>query len=341
MIYVSVKLLPLAGDDDYNTYPQEKSETTNPETETTPQSETAGVPSITQYDDTETQKDSQTEPETESQYYTDSETETEYETGTQYDSDPETGTQEKSETETETQYETGTETEDSETETGTQESEQTGISEPGNDYDYYEYEHDIKSSRKSKTPLQDHTHNDDNQQHKGRRKGHKPHETDDEIKIQQLIQPQVKQPTGSTLVEHALNSYTDFTKQQLETTSIIRSYKEGNLETKKFVKNLFKALAAIRNAGLTGYKGLDKPEKVVELFKRFYPKKSDRYIIRFLNHYYRGYSGAKKQYLRMKVRLMSAGDSHKEQQHQVNRRSKEPTKAVELEGMIDCAIVSI
>ena len=108
------------------------------------------------------------------------------------------------------------------------------------------------------------------------------------------------------LLQHAINSYTVTTMHQLDASKILQLYKQGDAKTRKFAKTLFKTLVAMRLAHVNGYRGFDQPSEVVSILKKDHSTRhTDFFIVRFLYKYYKGFTGAIKYYLRVKVRSSS------------------------------------
>ena len=166
------------------------------------------------------------------------------------------------------------------------------------DYDQYKSN---PSEKEEMVPQQHRKYHHKNQKQSTQAQGTQEQGTQAPEATKSLVEPS----SPRVLVRHAIESYTEVTKHILEASRILRLYEKGDTITRKFVRTLFKALAVIQQARSRDYEGFDKPEKVIALLQKDTRKLSDEHIVRFLYRYYKGYSGAKKHYLRLKVRYSS------------------------------------
>ena len=204
--------------------------------------------------------------------------------------------------------------------------------EQGNeDYTDYDQYKSNPSEKEEMVPQRHRKYHHKNQKQSTQAQGTQEQGTQAPEATKALVEPS----SPRVLVRHAIESYTEITKHKLETSRILRLYEKGDTITRKFVRTLFKVLAVIQQARSRDYEGFDEPEKVIALLQKDTRRLSDEHIVRFLYRYYKGYSGAKKQYLRLKVRYTSENGRNEDReakahdvhvQVQLHQRQKRNTK---------------
>ena len=180
--------------------------------------------------------------------------------------------------------------------------EDNDMMEQGNeDYTDYDQYKSNPSEKEEVVPQRHRNYHDKNQKQSTQAQGTQEQGT----QAPEATKSLVKRSVPRFLLRLIIKSYIQVTKHKLEVSRILRLYEKGDNVTKKFVGTIINVLGVIQQARLRDYEGFDEPVKVVALLQKDTRRLSDEQIARFLYRYYKGYSGAMKQYLRLKVRYSS------------------------------------